>query len=140
MKTLIQNLATAIIVCCLLSTFNSKAQIITTYAGNGTVGYTGDGGLATNAEINYPYYLKMDIAGNLYFCDLSNYRVRKINTAGIISTIAGTGTCCATPGDGGQATDAEINPHGLAFDATGNLYIADGGNRIRMINTAGIIT
>jgi sugar lactone lactonase YvrE len=114
--------------------------IITTVAGNGTSGFSGDGGQATNAEINSSFGITCDAAGNLYTVD-SYTRIRNINTAGIISTIAGIGGG-GYSGDGGQATNAELNsPYSVAFDAAGNLYIADAGNnRIRMINTAGIIT
>ncbi len=118
-----------------------KGQIITTVAGNGTAGYSGDGGQATDAELYYPSGITTDAAGNLYIADYSNNRIRMITTAGIISTLAGNGTQ-GYNGDGSSATDAELyHPSDIAFDDKGNLYIAEvGNNRIRQINTLGIIT
>ena len=119
----------------------NASGIITTYAGTGTAGFSGDGGLATNAELNNPAAVVLDAAGNLYFTDHSNQRIRMINAAGIISTIGGNGTAWYS-GDGGPATSATIwNPCGIARDNLGNIYFADGINqRIRKINTAGIIS
>lgn len=119
----------------------TTAGIITTVAGNNTGGYSGDGGQATDAELLRPYGLSIDAMGNLYISDTQNNRIRKVNTTGIITTIAGNGTA-AYSGDGGLATAAEINnPSGIGFDAAGNIYIVDSyNNRIRMINTSGIIT
>jgi NHL repeat-containing protein len=119
----------------------NTAGIISTIAGNGTVGYSGDGGAATLAEFTDPTGLVFDNAGNLYIADQYNYCVRKINTNGIISTIAGTGVE-GYSGDGGQATVAQLsNTSGLTFDKHGNLYFGDNNNHvIRMVNTAGIIT
>jgi sugar lactone lactonase YvrE len=118
-----------------------EAGIITTFAGNGMVGDTGDGGPSTAAEFNGPGSLKFDRFGNLYVSDLFNNRIRMVNTAGIITTIAGTGVS-VNNGDGGLATAAGVyNPYGIVFDNTGNLYFTEyEGNRIRKINTAGIIT
>lgn len=118
-----------------------KGQIITTVAGNGTQGYSGDGGQATNAELTNPAEIILDGVGNLYIADDGNHRVRKVNLSGIISTIAGTGTH-GYSGDGGPASAAELfDPTGICFDAVGNLYIAEYGNsRIRMINTTEIIS
>ncbi len=120
---------------------NIKAQIITTIAGNGTNGFSGDGGQATAAEFYSPNILALDHIGNLYFSDVYNNRLRKVNTAGIVSTIAGNGTN-GFSGDGGQATAAELNfPEGIALDTLGNIYVTDyGNNRIRKINTTGIIS
>jgi gliding motility-associated-like protein len=119
----------------------TTAGIISTIAGNGTLGFSGDGGAATAAEFNYPLGMVFDGAGNLYIADSQNQRIRKVTTAGIISTIAGTGTG-GYSGDGGAATAAEINwPWGLAIHPPGNLYMADNvNNRVRMINSSGIIT
>jgi hypothetical protein len=130
-----------ITVYCLLLTANSTAQIITTVAGAGSPGFSGDGGQATNAELSAQSDVILDSVGNLYIADLGNNRIRKVNTNGVITTIAGTGTA-GYSGDGGQATDAEINQAtGICFDASGNLYIADRNNsRIRMVNSAGIIS
>jgi sugar lactone lactonase YvrE len=115
--------------------------LITTYAGTGVFGYNGDGIAATNAELYYPEGLAADKAGNLYIADDLNNRIRKINTNGIISTMAGTGTS-GFSGDGGPAASALLSgPTGVALDSAGNLYIADAGNqRIRRIDTNVIIT
>ena len=115
--------------------------IITTVAGNGTQNYSGDGGAATNASMHYPASVALDVVGNLYIADLYNYRIRKVNTNNIITTFAGNGNPSFF-GDGGKATNASIyNPQGVAFDAAGNLYIADTyNNRIRKVGTNGIIT
>ncbi|HXD92306.1 MAG TPA: gliding motility-associated C-terminal domain-containing protein [Bacteroidia bacterium] len=118
----------------------STTGIISTIAGNGQTGFGGDGGPATAAKLHGPQYVTFDASGNLYIADVGNNRIRKINTTGIISTIAGTGTA-GFSGDGGQATAAKLNgPDGVTFDTNGNLYVADySNNRIRMVNTAGII-
>ncbi|HXD92707.1 MAG TPA: T9SS type A sorting domain-containing protein [Bacteroidia bacterium] len=118
---------------------NGKAQIITTICGNGIQGHTGDGGQASSAELNNPMDIVFDAVGNLYIAD--NNCIRKVNTNGVISTIAGNGTAGYT-GDGGQATASELNdPRGIAFNGAGNLYISDAGNlRIRVVNTLGIIS
>ncbi|MFI5141246.1 MAG: gliding motility-associated C-terminal domain-containing protein [Bacteroidia bacterium] len=120
-----------------------KAQIITTIAGNGTNTYSGDGGQATAAKISSPTQLKFDTAGNLYFADEINNVIRKINTAGIITTVAGNGMI-GFGGDGGQATNAQLNsPQAITFDAAGNLYISITDTytgRVRKVNSAGIIT
>ncbi len=115
----------------------SAAGIITTVAGNGTYGFTGDGGQATDAELAYPMAVTVDAAGNLYIGDAGNIRVRKVSPSGVITTIAGNGSGGYT-GDGGPATAAElISPEGIALDASGNIYFADNGNnRIRKISPA----
>ena len=119
----------------------TTAGIITTIAGSNALGgsYTGDGGQATDAGLNLPNSIAFDAAGNLYITDQNNNAIRMVNTAGIISTIAGNGTANYN-GDGGAATAAQINsPSALAINAMGNLYFVDNNNAIRMINTAGII-
>jgi hypothetical protein len=109
--------------------------IITTVAGNGTFGYSGDGGAATNASLNGPQCLALDTFGNIYIPD-GNIHIRKVDTNGVITTVAGGGS--TNPGDGGVATNANIgNPQCVAFDAPGNLYIADGETRVREVHFAG---
>jgi uncharacterized protein (TIGR03437 family) len=108
--------------------------IITTIAGNGSAGFSGDNGPALNASLNYPGGITRDAAGNLYFDDDANYRTRRISTSGTITTIAGTGSQ-GFSGDGGPATSAALNgAFGVALDLAGNLYIADStNNRIRVV-------
>ncbi|MDP9235829.1 MAG: NHL repeat-containing protein [Chloroflexota bacterium] len=112
---------------------------ITTVAGNGTCGYSGDGGAATSASLSAPSGVA---AGNgiFYVTDTNNCRVRKVS-AGVITTVAGNGTC-GYGGDGGAATSASLSsPDGVALDASGNLYIADNSNcRVRKVTVAGTIT
>jgi hypothetical protein len=118
-----------------------SAQTINTVFGNGIQGYSGDGGQATAAELNYPEYAAIDGAGNVFFSDDQNYVVRRVNTSGIISTVAGIGGFNGYTGDGGPATAAELNfPFGLTFDANGNMYIGDTYNEaIRKVNSSGVI-
>ncbi|HLG98216.1 MAG TPA: hypothetical protein VKX49_18005 [Bryobacteraceae bacterium] len=105
-----------------------------TVAGNGTAGFSGDGQAAVNAELNNPFGVAVDTQGNIYVADLYNYRVRKVDKNGIITTIAGQGHS-AYGGDNGPAVNATLYPYALAVDAAGNLYIADTTNeRIRAIN------
>jgi len=115
--------------------------IITTVAGNGAGTYSGDGGPATQASLNSPTGVCTDAAGNLYIADVGNFRIRKVDTSGIITTVAGNGVE-AYSGDGGPATQASMYiPIRCVVDAAGNLYVTDqSGQRIRMINTAGIIS
>jgi ribosomal protein S30 len=122
-------------------TVTSVRGIITTVAGNGVYGYSGDGGLATQAMLTYPHGVVVDASGNLYIADRDNERVRKVDTNGIITTVAGNGVY-GYSGDGGPATQAMLRwPYGGAVDASGNLYIADmDNNRIRKVNANGIIT
>jgi PKD repeat protein len=114
--------------------------IITTIAGNGVAGYSGDGGQATSAQLNFPHGVTVDAQGNVFIVDTDNNRVRKVDSAGNITTVAGNGTA-GFAGDGGQATSAELNfPRQVAVDAQGNLYIADTVNhRVRKVS-GGIIT
>ena len=128
-------------------TFNDRvrridaAGVITTVAGTGEPGYSGDGGPATAARLNAPRGVALDADGNLYVADTFNNRVRRIDAAGVITTVAGTGEP-GHSGDGGPATAARLNaPQGLALDADGNLYVADtSNNRVRRIDAAGVIT
>jgi len=108
---------------------------VTTIAGTGTAGYSGDGGPALEAQIKYPQDVEVGPDGNVYFADTDNNRVRMIDlSTGTISTVAGTGEL-GYGGDGGPATDAKLNrPFGLAFDAAGDLYVSDTFNgRIRKV-------
>jgi hypothetical protein len=114
--------------------------IITTVAGNGIQGYSGDGGAATSAALFNPWSITVDAAGNLYIADRVNSRIRKVDTNGIITTVAGNGVQ-GYSGDGGAATSAELGfPPGVEVDSAGNLYIADGSLRVRKVDTSGIIT
>jgi hypothetical protein len=112
----------------------SAGGIITTVAGTGTPGFSGDGGPATAAELSGPQGVAVDGPGNLYIADTGNSRVRRISFSGIITTVAGNGTS-GYSGDGGLATGAQLNdPIGVAVDGSGNLYIADEyNNSIRAI-------
>ncbi len=115
--------------------------IITTIAGTGVSGYSGDGGQATAAKLSKPSGIALDNAGNLCFADQYNHRVRKINLlTGIITTVAGTGFT-GSGGDGGQATNATLHfPNFIYIDVAGNLYISDNSShRIRKVNSSGII-
>lgn len=119
----------------------NSSGIISTIVGTGALGYSGDGGLATAATLNTPGGLAVDGSGNVYICDAANYVVRKVNSAGIISTFAGDGFG-GTFGDGGPATAARLfDPWGIAVDGSGNVFIATGGgNCIRKVNSSGIIS
>jgi len=114
--------------------------VITTVAGNGTFGFSGDNGPATNAQLNNPLSVAVDSAGNLYIADQGNGRIRKVSN-GVITTVAGNGTFGFT-GDNGPAISAELSdPRGVAVDSAGNLYIADSGNsRIRKVSNGMITT
>jgi hypothetical protein len=101
---------------------------ITTLAGTGSPGYSGDGSIATSAKLNYPQAITVDSENNVYFVDGNNNVIRKVDTSGIITTYVGTGAAGYT-GDGGPATQATINgPWGIDVDTHGNLYIADTNN------------
>lgn len=115
--------------------------VITTVAGNGTAGFSGDGGPAVQASLNLPAGVAVDSKGNLYIADRSNNRIRIVDPKGIIQTFAGTGNE-GYNGDSGPALKINIDkPFGLALDKDQNLYIADrGNNRIRKVNKAGILT
>jgi sugar lactone lactonase YvrE len=119
---------------------DGKTQVITTVAGDGTGGFKGDGGPATQAELSFPNAVTEDYAGNLYVIDTGNNRVRKVNLKGIIKTYVGTGIA-GFSGDGGPGTKAEISDSSGGYvDASDNLLIADSGNqRVRIINTGDII-
>jgi uncharacterized protein (TIGR03437 family) len=112
---------------------------ISTVAGTGVAGSSGDNGPATSATLNGPQGVMADTAGNLYVSDTNSYRIRKIDTAGAITAYAGKGSCCYS-GDGGPALAAQIGaPAGLAMDGGGNFYFADGVSAVRVISPGGII-
>jgi hypothetical protein len=119
----------------------SVKGIITTVAGNGINGFSGDGGAATNAMLNSPYGVTVDANGNLFIGDFANNRIRKVNANGMITTVAGNGSS-GYFGDGGPATNAGLHgPIGVASDAFGNLFIGDYFNNcIRKVDSSGIIT
>jgi sugar lactone lactonase YvrE len=121
---------------------NGKTGIITTVAGNGSKGFSGDGGPATSARLRYPFSLYVDARGNIFIADTYNYRIRKVDGAsGIITTVVGDGHK-RFKGDGGPATDASIDfVYDVAVDNYGNLYVADTENQvIRKVDaTTGII-
>jgi sugar lactone lactonase YvrE len=112
---------------------------ITTVAGTGEAGFSGDGGPATKARLDFPSAVAVDREGNLYIADGSNYRIRKVDKDGIITTFAGTGEARHS-GDGGPAISAQLRePACMVFDAQGNLYLAD-YTSVRKIDPSGTIT
>ncbi len=126
--------------------FNNRIRKITTtgtivtVAGSGGQGFSGDGGSALQATFFWPNNVKVDKAGNIIINDRRNYRVRKVSTTGIITTIAGKGSQ-GFSGDGGLATLAGVDPMGIAVDTSGNIFISDNTNeRIRRVNKSGIIS
>jgi sugar lactone lactonase YvrE len=124
----------------------SKNGIISTVAGTGIVGFSGDGGLAILAQFNGLSDLALDASGNLYLADSFNNRVRKVSANGIITTVAGGGAGCAVQtnsfGDGCPATSATIGrADSIALDSAGNLFLTDFFNqRVRKVSVNGIIT
>ena len=132
-------------------TYNSSIRLvkpagtITTLAGGTSAGFGGDGGLATNALLNFPYGVAVDGAGNVFIADTDNNRIRKVDTQGVITTVAGSITGAGYggyAGDGGLAINADLNqPQGVAIDASGEIFIADSINeRVRKVNASGIIS
>ncbi len=126
-------------------TYNSRVRkisngIITTIAGTGTPGSSGDGGLATNAQLTSPVSVAVDSTGNIFISDSDENRIRKVSN-GIISTVAGNGTA-GYSGDNGPATSAALNhPNGIAVDSDGALYISDvSNNRVRKVMNGNITT
>jgi len=119
----------------------TPAGTITTVAGNGISGYSGDGGPATQASLSGPVAISIDPAGKMYISDSSFFVIRMVDAAGIIHTVAGNGTF-GFSGDGGPATSAQLaGATGVAADGSGNFYIADNGNfRIRKVDSSGTIT
>lgn len=121
----------------------TRAGIISTVAGNGTFGYSGDGGPATQAQLRGPQGIGLDGAGNLYIADGGNNVVRKVDTAGVITTVAGNPSAPfgGNFGDGGPATSANIGfVQGLAVDTSGILYLTDSYGHVRQVNLVGIIS
>ena len=134
----------------IVDTFNHRVRrvdastgVITTVAGDGTGGFSGDGGPSTSASLNFPRGVTVDGSGNLFIADFSNQRIRRVDAStGVISTVAGDGAS-GFSGDGGPATRASLNsPRGVAVDASGNLFIADTLNhRVRRVDAStGTIT
>src|ERR1035441_1526560 len=127
--------------------FNNRVRridtngFISTYAGNGTNGFSGDGGPATNAKLYYPFGLAASPSGSLFIAAYGNNRIRKVDATGNISTVAGSGTY-GFSGDGGSALSASFYyPTGVAVDSAGNIYIVDAyNNRIRKVNSSGIVS
>ena len=125
-------------------TYNNRIRkvsngAITTVAGSGTQGFSGDNGPATNAQLNLPFGVVVDSAGDLYIADLNNHRIRKVSN-GVITTVAGNGTP-GFSGDNGPATNAQLNePYGVAVDSAGNLYIGDSANHLVREVSNGVIT
>ena len=117
------------------------AGTITTFAGTGEPGYSGDGGPAVRAQLGLPHGVAVDGAGNLYIADTINDRIRRVDATGTITTVAGTGVR-GFSGDSGPAVQARLNfPFGVAADGAGNLYVADSNNhRIRRVDATGTIT
>jgi sugar lactone lactonase YvrE len=113
---------------------------LTYFAGNGNRGFSGDGGKATDASLAVPYDVRLDSKGNVYIADVFNHRIRKVDTNGVISTVAGTGVA-GYSGDGGPAVNAQLNmPYGILLDKDDNLLIADSDNNvIRKIGSDGVI-
>lgn len=130
-----------VLILLLLIPFMGRGQIIYSVAGTGVCGYNGDSIAADTAKVFYPYFIVVDKTGNCYWAEEVTHRVRMVDTAGIIHTVAGDGSG-GYHGDGGPATAATLGgPVGVALDGKGNLYIGDlGSNTVRKVDTAGIIT
>jgi sugar lactone lactonase YvrE len=120
----------------------TASGVISTLAGSGVRGFSGDGGDAAAAKMTQPSGVAVDTAGNLYIADTGNNCVRKVTTGGVISTIAGSGTTAGFSGDGGPAKSALLSgPQAVAVDSAGNVYIADTANHsVRKVSTDGVIT
>src|SRR5262245_37306319 len=115
---------------------DERTGFISTVAGSGQMGYDGDGKPATRALCNEPYEVRFDTEGNMFFVEMQNHVVRRVDAkTGLISTVAGSGTA-GFSGDGGKAVKAQLRqPHSIALDGAGALYIADiGNNRIRRVD------
>ena len=123
-----------------LAAVPARSQTISTVAGSGSYGFSGDNGAATSAQIDTAYAVAVDAQGNIFIADTRNQRVRKISN-GAIATVAGNGRE-GFSGDGGPGPAAQLSfPRGLALDGQGNLYISDSGNcRIRKLSPSGTIS
>ena len=118
---------------------SASGATIGTVAGNGSTGYSGDGGPAVKAQLNGPQGVAVDAAGNLYIADTENNAIREVTSAGLIATVAGNGIA-GYSGDGGQATSAQVgNPVGVAVDAAGDIFTVDASNRVRQVYPNGLI-
>ena len=119
----------------------SYGQIINSVYGTGLPGYTGDGGPANAAKVEYPVAFAFDHSGNFYFYDAGNYVIRRVNTSGIISTVVGNGSF-GYSGDGGAATAASIsNVYSIAFNTAGDMFFIDGNNNVvREVHAGNIST
>jgi uncharacterized protein (TIGR03437 family) len=117
----------------------SATGIVTTVAGNGTAGSSGDGGAAIAAQLNAPLSVALDTSKNLLIADTG--RIRKVSPEGVITTLAGGGTLSGADADGGPATSAQLDPTSVSVDSAGNVFIADlANNRVRKVSPDGIIT
>jgi sugar lactone lactonase YvrE len=114
---------------------------VSEYAGTGQAGFSGDGGAASGAEVHWPIGLSTDRGGNLYIADSANNRIRKVDPAGVITTVAGIGGLYGDSGDGGPAQRAQLAfPFGVTVGKDGTLYVADtGNNRLREVTSSGRI-
>jgi sugar lactone lactonase YvrE len=141
MKNILFISALVCFVACKKNPSPAPGAIIHSFAGTNIIGYTGDGGIDSSATLAYPISVSIDAHGNVYITDNYDNCVRKVNSLGVITTVAGSYTS-GFIGDGGPATDAKLHaPRGAVADANGNIYIADvDNNRIRKVNTAGIIS
>jgi uncharacterized protein (TIGR03437 family) len=118
---------------------SASGATIGTVAGNGSTGYSGDGGPAVKAQLNGPQGVAVDAAGNLYIADTENNAIREVTPGGLIATVAGNGLA-GYSGDGGQATSAQVgNPVGVAVDAAGDIFTVDASNRVRQVYPNGLI-
>jgi len=118
--------------------YDTMTGLVDTFAGNGTEGFSGDGGPATSAQLAYPSDVDVDMEGNVYIADTFNHRIRRVDTSGMITTYVGTTDGVAAGyygGDGGPASSAHLDrPYGIAFDSHDDLYIADThNNRFRVV-------